>query len=205
MNITFFPASALGYVDYPEGLFTRGLAAGLLALGHDVRIVEERKNAVMTRTLKADGAAAARRLYEEFPELLVHSYEPRTGGRLLEWLSRELSLIDVAVAVDGLPDEVARWIANLTHPTLTRLYLTFKPQLLDAETVARLELDKYDRILGTGEPAAPIDWSPILPTLARQDRAADLERHVPPDLTDRLADPLAAAEAFEQIVRSLKD
>lgn len=203
MNVTFFPASALGYVDYPEGLFTRGLAAGLLARGHDVRIVEERKNPVMTRTLKVDGAAAARRLYDEFPELLVHSYEPRTGGRLMEWLSRELSLIDVAVAVDGLPEVVARWIANLTHPALTRVYLTFRPETLDAETVARLELDKYDRILTTGEPATSIDWSPILPTLARQDRAAGLDTHVPPDLVDRLADPIAAAEDFEQIVGSL--
>lgn len=203
MNVTFFPASALGYVDYPEGLFTRGLAAGLLARGHDARIVEERKNPVMTRTLKAEGASAARRLYNEFPELLVHGYEPRTGSRLMEWLSRELSMIDVAVAVDGLPEEVARWIANLSHPTLTRVYLTFKPDALDSELVTRLELDKYDRILATGEPATPLDWSPILPTLARQDHSAGLVSHVPPDLVDRLADPLAAAEAFEQIVRSL--
>lgn len=204
MRVTFFPESAIGYVDYPEALLTRGLAAGLTERGHDVRIVEQRKNPALTRTLTTAGSAASRHAYERFPGVLMHSYQPRSGAPLMEWISRELSLIDVAVAVHGVQEEVARWIANLSHPTLVRLYLTFDAELLDARLAESLELDKYDGVIA---PVAPngveVDWYPVPATVHRADSDAGLESVIPEELQTALVAPDAAALALERAVAQI--
>ncbi|MFW6074552.1 MAG: hypothetical protein ACOC9Y_03090, partial [Chloroflexota bacterium] len=94
MRITFFPASAIGHVGYPEAILIRGLAHGLLEQGHDVRLVEERRNPVLTRSLEHEGSAVSRHVFDAHPTLAIHTFTPRTGAPLMEWISRELSLVD---------------------------------------------------------------------------------------------------------------
>lgn len=172
----------------------------LLGRGHNVRIVEERRNPVFTRTLALEGSAPARHVFEAMPDLVIHSYTPRTGARLMEWISRELSLVDVCVAVDGLPTEVARWIANLTHPTLVRAYLTFAPLTLDDDLISELEIDRFDTVLTPGQPAAPVNWESAPPTLSQADRSVGFLDVIPANLRDAVVEPEAAALAFEAAV-----
>lgn len=198
MRITFFPASAIGYLEYPEALFTRGLAQGLAAQGADIRIVEERKNPAVRRTLAEVGSDAFRRVHQKFPNVPVHGFEPRTGAKLMEWLSRELSLIDVAVAVNGLPDELCRWIANLDHESLTRVYMTFRPEELTSDRAEQLELERFDMIACVTAPEADVRWQLIAPTLAPAD--GELINDVPDDLRERLVSPAVGADQFRQLL-----
>lgn len=200
LKITFFVNSIIGYVDNPAAIYTRGLAHGLALRGNDIRVVEERQNAKLTRTLQATGSQAARHVYESFPLIQYNTFEPRTGARLLEWVTRELALIDVAVAVQGLGDELCRWIANVTRDNLTRAYLAWNPEDLTTERAAYLELDKYDLILATDQPRADIEWTPVRPTMATQDRSDSIDTALIGTLRDDLVDPVRAAELFEALV-----
>lgn len=199
LKITFFTDSVVGYVNHPTAIYTRGLAHGLSLRGNDVRIVEPRQNEAMKRTLREVGSGASRDFHDNFRTFQHHTYEPRYGAPLLEWVTREIALIDVAVAVAGLDSELCRWLANLTRVGLVRGYLTFEPDLLTDEAVALLELDKLDQILAIGQPAASIGWQPIPRAVAAHDVSVrEAAGIVLPD--DDAADPIRAAEAFEAAV-----
>lgn len=127
--------------------------------------------------------------------LQYSTYEPRTGASLLEWLTREVSLIDTAVAVQGVDGELARWIANITRAGLTRAFLIWDPVAITAERMAELELDKYDVILSPA-PLAGLAWLPIRPSLAEQDLGENVDRALAGPLHSDLADPIDAAGDF---------
>ena len=201
MHVTFFPASIVGYVGYPAALLTRGLGSGLVARGHDVGSVEPRLNEAVTRTLRAVGAEAMRHFHAAFPAIHYRTFQARSGAPLLEWTSREVALIDVAVAVAGLDDELCRWLANISGVGLCRLYLTDEPERLTQVVADRLELAKFDRIIAPRPPAANLPWSRIPPALARADIDAGLSL---PEVAGDIADPLVAAERFEAIVDEVR-
>lgn|GEM_PF-4755129 len=198
MKITFFVESVVGFVENPTAITTRGLAHGLSLRGNEVRVVEERQNTAVSRTLRVARSVASRHFYDTFRTIQHHTFEPRSGAALLEWLTRELALIDVAVAVAGVNDELCRWLANVSQPGLTRAYLTFDPESLTDEVVSSLELGLFDHVLAPSAPAADIAWRPIVPTVAADDRIALVEEHV--SLDDITADPIEAAEVFEAAI-----
>lgn len=198
MKITFFVESVVGFVENPAAITTRGLAHGLSLRGNEVRIVEERQNAAFSRTLRVARAEASRHFYDNFRTIQHHTFEPRSGAALLEWITRELALIDVAVAVEGVNDELCRWLANVSQPGLTRAYLTFDPEALTDEVVESLQLGMFELILAPSAPAAEIAWRQISPTVAGHDRIALVQNHV--ELDDIGADPIRAAELFEAAI-----
>jgi hypothetical protein len=199
MKVTFFAESVVGYVENPAAIYTRGLAHGLSLRGNDVRIVEERQNAAFTRTLRAVGAEASRYFYDSFTTFQHHTYEARRGAPLLEWVTRELSLIDVAVAVAGIESELCRWLANVTREGLTRAYLTFEPESLTDDVVAALELERFDLILALRQPVAAIPWRPFAAAVAGYDQVPEIARSIG-YVPDDEADPIRAAEIFEAAV-----
>lgn len=168
------------------------MAHGLSLRGNEVRIVEERQNPDFAHTLRAAGSAASRHFYERFRMFQHHTYEPRNGAQLLEWVSREIALIDVAVAVAGLQPELCRWLANISREGGIRAYLTFEPQALTDEVASRLELEKFDLILAPSQPVAALDWQPIARSVAEQDHLLGIEMMSVDD-----TDPIRAAELFE--------
>jgi hypothetical protein len=196
MKVTFFVESVVGYVENPAAIYTRGLAHGLSLRGNEVRIVEERQNAAVARTLRAVGAEASRHFHERFTMFQHHTFEPRSGAPLLEWVTRELSLIDVAVSVAGLGPELCRWLANVSREDLIRAYLTFEPERLTDDVVAALELQRFDLILAPRQPAANIAWRPIVVGVAGDDRRPEIVQWLGPMLGGD-NDPIYAAEVFE--------
>ena len=174
MKVTFFAPSVVGYVGYPDALYVRGLAQALGMRGHIVRVVEPRQNRAFARTLRDVGSVAARQFHTDFTGFQHHTFEPRTGGQLLEWVTRELALLDAAVVVAGLDDELCRWVANVSPPGLQRCYLTFQPDDLTAVVAERLELRLFDAVLASAQPAAELPWRMIFRTLAPADVAAGL-------------------------------
>lgn len=196
MNVTFFTESVVGFVENPTAIYTRGLAHGLSLRGNEIRIVEERQNAAFARTLRVVGAEASRHFHDSFRTFQHHTYEPRHGAPLLEWVTRELSLIDVAVAVAGIEPELCRWLANVSREGLVRAYLAFEPERLTDDVVEALELERFDLILAPGQPAANIAWRPIVRGVAGYDHRPEILHSIGPMRGDE-ADPIRAAEVFE--------
>lgn len=197
MRITFFVNSIVGYVDNPSALYTRAFANSLATLGNNIRVVEERQNEMLTRTLRTTGSRASRHVYERFPLLQHSTYDPRTGAPLLEWLSREVSLIDIAIAVQGVNTELTRWIANISREGLTRAFLVWEPEALDESDIVALELEKFDIILAP-TPIARLPSLAVQPSLAEQDLIDDIDLALAGPLSDNLADAAVAAATFER-------
>ncbi|HUG16354.1 MAG TPA: hypothetical protein VMM78_15225 [Thermomicrobiales bacterium] len=199
LRVTFFTGSVIGYVDNPAALLTRGLAHGLALRGHDVRVVESRRNPAFVRTMEQAGAAAARHFFDAFPTIQYHTYEPRSGASLLEWVTREIALLDVAVAVGGLDRELCRWIANVSRQRLLRAYLPWTLADVAPKRLLELEIALFDAVL------APFDVGgftthvrPIVAAVAGVDVEAGLTRDLESDYAVSLSDPIEAAIAFER-------
>jgi hypothetical protein len=198
--VAIFSASAIGYVDNPEALYARAMAWGLHQRGHTVRMLEERRNPALRRTLESVGAGASRQAFESFPGILIHSFEPRRGPQLMEWVARELSLVDLAIAIDGLPVELTRWIANLDHARLARAFVTYRPDELTDERAVELELDRFDLVLASGSPQARLPWHALPQSIAPQDLEAIPHDYLPvPELPSRVA-PEKLARELERLL-----
>lgn len=204
MKVTFFAGSVVGYIDHPEALLTRGLAHGLALRGNDIRIVEERQNEILKRTLLEVGAEPSRHFHQHFGNLQYHTFEPRTGAPLLEWVTRELALIDVGVAVDGAGQELVRWLGNVTREGLIRAFLTYAPEALTEARVAELEIEKYDVVIAPSKPQADVPWTQLPPAIAPPDDDPALRATVPDEIQETLADPIVTATAFERIVTIMR-
>lgn len=204
MKVTFFPGSIIGYVDHPQAILTRGLALGLVGRGHDVRIVEERQNAIVKRTLLDQGAEPTRHFHRHFQQFQYHTFEPRTGAPLLEWVTRELALIDVAVAVDGVEQELCRWLGNVTREGLLRVFATYDPDSLTDERAAALEIEKFDLVVAPSRPAGTMPWSELPPAVAEADEEPVIQAQIPPAVRQAEIEPDRAAAQFEQIIDILR-
>ena len=203
MKVTFFVGSVVGYVENPTAFYTRGLAHGLALRGNEIRIVEERQNLAAVRTLREVGAGASRHFYDAFQTIQHHTYEPRTGARLLEWVTREIALIEVAVAVDGVEPELCRWLANVSREGLTRASLTFQPESLTDDVAERLDLGKFDIVLAPSAIAAHLPWRRVPRTVAERDQGDDLQRWLPAGSAEH-ANSIEAAEAFEAAISTTR-
>jgi len=163
-----------------------------------VRIVEERQNHAFVRTLREHGSEPSRHFHQHFSALQHTTWESRTGAKLLEWATRELALIDVAVAVAGLNDELCQWIANLPQERLTRAYLTWEPEALTDADVARLQLLDFDVILAPTRPQADVAWLAVQSSIAEADAAAGLSSQRN-NAADMLTESIDAAISFERL------
>ena len=203
MKLTFFAGSVIGYVGHPEALFTRSLAAALAKRGDDVRVAEARQNEHYVRTLESDRAQAARAMFESFPQVQHHTFDMRRGPRLFEWLAREIALLDVAVAVDGVDDELVRWLANLNQPGLIRIFQTYRPATLDVTRADRLELGLFNAVAAPAAPANGRSWSLVRPSVARSDLDAGRLQHIDEALMNELMAPeIAAGELLLTVERA---
>ncbi|MCO5176503.1 MAG: hypothetical protein M9890_05970 [Thermomicrobiales bacterium] len=129
------------------------------------------------------------------------TYEPRSGAQLLEWMTREISLIDLAVVVQGADAELTRWAANITREGLSRAYLAWQPDELTEALASELEIDKFDFVCGPA-PVTDLPWVEVQRALAEQDIDGAIElAHAGVAATDR-GNTIDAAAAF---VRSLED
>lgn len=204
MKWTFFTASVTGYVSHPEALFTRALGSALAKRGEMVRLIEPRQNEHYVSTLEQERAPAARVMFDAFPEVQHHTFEMRRGPRLFEWLAREIALIDVAVAVDGIDAELVRWLANLNQPNLLRLFQTYRPDALTHAQREKLELDQFNGCLASGAPDdATLPWQLVRPSIAEPDLAAGRLAFVDEPLRLRLVRPDEALADLDAALRAL--
>ena len=98
-----------------------------------------------------------------------------------------MSLIDIAIAVQGVNTELTRWIANISREGLTRAFLVWEPEALDESDIVALELEKFDIILAP-TPIARLPSLAVQPSLAEQDLIDDIDLALAGPLSDNLAD-----------------
>lgn len=195
MRITFFAPTVIGYLAWPDALYARGLASALACAGHDVRVLEERRNRYFVETLRGAGAQPVRHFDAHFPHVQHHTYEPLHGARLLEWVAREVALLDVAVVVAGADDELTGWVANLTRAGLTRVFLAF-----DAlrERPHALNLSLFDGVLAPYPVDGAANWRFLPRTIAPADGT------LAPGATGDIVSGSAAAAAFNDAIAAMR-
>lgn len=117
-----FTRSTVSSLDNPDAYLARALARQLRRLGHEAYFYEERGNPALLALLRSGGVRALDAFRAEHPEVAYRTYEPRSGADLVEWLTRTLATVDIALVLAGTPAPVARWVGRLTRAHL-RTYL----------------------------------------------------------------------------------
>lgn len=195
MRITFFAPTIVGYLGWPDALYLRGLAGGLADARHDVRVVEERRNPHLTTTLRQLGSAPERAFYDIFPHLQRNTFDPRRGAQLLEWFTREIALLDVAVVVDGIDEQLVQWLAEIHLDGLTRLFIRFGST--GARHAAEV-LSGFDAVLSPEQPLELDNWRRLPLTLAELDTPLVVGACRP------TVDQRVAVEMFETTVSNVR-
>ncbi len=182
-----FVRSLVAVDEHPPAQTFRFLGRFLAQRQQELVFLEERGNPLTVRALRRRGAAALRELATHWPELRYHTFEPRHGADLVEWLGRTLATADLALVELGVSEELTYWVGQLTRPHLQ----TF---LVDLSPFAP-ELDPVRRRLDPASFTAVLCLPPSLPAYQGRTSARRIVAlHGPPEhLAVALADAVLAA------------
>ncbi len=118
-----FAASVISPVDNPDAYLWRALGARLKQLGQDATFFEPRGNAALRALLHRSGSAALKDFRLNHPDVEYRTLEPRTGADLVEWMTRTLATIDVALIQSNAPAPLIEWLGKLTRPYLQTFFV----------------------------------------------------------------------------------
>lgn len=118
-----FTTSIISSVDNPEALLWRSLGGRLRRAGHQAVFFESRGNKAVRMLLQRDGSQALKEFRARFPDIEYRTYGPRHGANLVEWMTRILATVDVAVIQANVETELVRWLGELTRPHLQTFLL----------------------------------------------------------------------------------
>jgi hypothetical protein len=135
----FFPNSIVSAHENQGAHLYRAMAKQIAAIEDEARFYEERANPWLRNMLMSEGAASFLAFQEEYPEIDYTTYDPRTGADLADWLTRVLATVDIAVIDTSAPQDIMRWIGELTRPHLH----TF---LIDPSGRRAEDLDRIERV-----------------------------------------------------------
>ena len=115
-RVAIFSASVISPIDNPDAYVGRALGRALVASGHDVTLFEERANPALRALLRRAGAGGIADFRQRYPELTYRTIDtPRSVAALVEWLTRTLATIDIAVVQRDTPAQLAAWVGRLTR------------------------------------------------------------------------------------------
>lgn len=118
-----FSRSIISAVGNPDAYLMRALGGFLANLGDEATFFEERANPALRAMLVEHGAAAMTAFRLRYPNLAYRTIDPRSGADLVEWLTRTLSTVDIAVVLHQAPAELTRWVGFLTRPHLVTAFV----------------------------------------------------------------------------------
>lgn len=93
----------------------------LVARGHEVIFLEERRNRPTLALLRDRGASALRAFSAHAPDVRYRTYELPTGVELTLWLSRELATVDAVILLEGTPPPVSGLLFGRAARHLVRI------------------------------------------------------------------------------------
>lgn len=94
------------------------MASQIAALDDEARFYEQRVNPWMQNMLQHEGAQALLSFRDRHPEVQYVTYDRRSGQELADWLNLVLATADIAVVDPAAPEEIVRWVGELTRPHL---------------------------------------------------------------------------------------
>ena len=149
LRFVFFSHSLISDWNHGNAHFLRGVVSELMALGHEVRVLEPLRGWSLQNLLRERGERAIDAFNEAFPALRSTFYDPATLD-----LDRVLEGADVAIVHEWNPPEVIARVGRhrargggcklLFHDTHHRIVSA-------PEEMRALELTNYDGVLAFGE------------------------------------------------------
>ncbi|HJS90745.1 MAG TPA: glycosyltransferase [Steroidobacteraceae bacterium] len=149
LKFVFFTHSLISDWNHGNAHFLRGVASELIALGHEVRVLEPLRGWSLQNLRRERGEGAVEAFNAAFPQLRSTFYDPRTLD-----LERALDGADVVIAHEWNPPQLIAQLGRqrslvggfklLFHDTHHRIVSA--PQEMRA-----LDLSNYDGVLAFGE------------------------------------------------------
>jgi spore maturation protein CgeB len=148
MRVVIFTHSLISDWNHGNAHFLRGVAAELMARGHELRIFEPLNGWSLQSLLADAGPAAVRNFETAYPHLRSRFYDPETLD-----LDRELAGADLVLVHEWNPHDLVRRIGE--HRARSGGYKllfhdTHHRSLTDREGMARYDLANYDGVLAYG-------------------------------------------------------
>ncbi|GIW04893.1 MAG: hypothetical protein KatS3mg059_1513 [Thermomicrobiales bacterium] len=103
LRLAMFGTSVVSDYGNPAATTIRAIMRALVARGHEVIFLEERRNRPTLALLRDRGASALRAFSAHAPDVRYRTYELPTGVELTLWLSRELATVDAVILLEGTP------------------------------------------------------------------------------------------------------
>lgn len=118
-----FTKSVVSAVNNPEALLWRSLATRLRHAGHQAIFYEPRGNESVRLLLRRDGSQGLKDFRTRFPDVEYRTFESRRGADLVEWMTRMLATVDVAMIPANADSDLVRWLGQLTRHHLQTFLL----------------------------------------------------------------------------------
>lgn len=195
-----FCGSVVSAVENPSAHLFRALGRALSQRGDEATFYEEQSNAAIRALLMREGARAFERFRSDFPEIVYRTADRRTGADLVEWLTRILATVDIAVVDVGAPPTLTAWVGRLTRPHLTTFLVdpgwnaVLRPADIEARDPATFSA------IYAGQRDAAAHWREVVPS-------ARVHLFGPPPLPDPAEipalDSIAARERYQSAADDL--
>ncbi len=125
LRFAIFGTSVVSDYGNPLATTVRAIMRALMARGHEVTFLEERRNQPTLALLRDRGAAPLRAFATHAPDLRYRTYQLPAGAELTLWLSRELATVDAVILLEGTPPPIcallsgrpARHLVRISHMT----------------------------------------------------------------------------------------
>jgi spore maturation protein CgeB len=149
LRFAFFTHSLVSDWNHGNAHFLRGVVSELMALGHEVRVLEPLRGWSLQNLRRERGDAAVNAFNEAFPRLRSTFYDPVTLD-----LARALEGADVVIVHEWNPPEMIARVGR--HRALARdfklLFHDTHHRIVSApEEMRALDLSNYDGVLAFGE------------------------------------------------------
>lgn len=136
-----FPNSVISDHDNQLAHLYRAMARVIASLDDEARFYEERGNRWLRNMLLQEGAASFLTFQQNHPAVDYTTYERRTGADLADWLTRVLATVDIVIVDGALPEDMIRWIGELTRPHLHTFLIDPGGSLIgDADSIGHAAL-----------------------------------------------------------------
>lgn len=121
LRFAIFGTSLVSDYGNPLATTIRAIMRALMARGHEVTFLEERRNQPTLALLRDRGAAPLRAFATHAPDLRYRTYQLPAGAELTLWLSRELATVDAVILLEGTPPPISALLSGRPARHLVRI------------------------------------------------------------------------------------
>lgn len=121
LRLVVFGQSIVSEVGNPRATTSRAICRALLAQGHDVTFLEDRRNEALVRQMREHGAGPLLAASAPGTALPYRTYDTPAERERNVWLGREATTADAFLVLHDTPPEIREAATALAAPHLIRL------------------------------------------------------------------------------------